>query len=207
MGTEIHAIMGHNLCETEIAELPNGLNALFQRSDRPVLCRRFPFGGEVVKHGGKFSWDPDYYPKNLREPIAAGVPEESPWRMADYTMTGVTVFSGPFGLDFWFGSQSACLGSSVHWEYLAFDKIFQSDFRQIVHLLSDFLESPFAIYVPDDVEPWCNADEGVRTGKSLDQIRSWLFETGEPVKCFENLLDAKDGSAAGYIIDKFKAFA
>src|SRR4051794_13010427 len=124
MGTEIHTIFGHKLTEKEIVELPNGLNALFQEHRRVIRFRRFAFSGDIVKCGDKFSWEPNFYPEEIRGESEPELNRQNPWARREPGMTGVINFSGPFCLDFWFGSRSACLHSDVHWQYLVFDKVF-----------------------------------------------------------------------------------
>lgn len=205
MGTEIIAIVGHKLDEKEIAELPNALNAYFQKHAKAIRFRRFAFSGEIVKRENEFVWDSSFYPEEIQNETEPEIDKQSPWAWkSNFEISGMRTLSGPFNLDFQLGGSAGLLRSDVHWEYLIYDEIFQSDFRRTVRLLCSFFTSSFAIYVPDDIEPWCYADEKVSEGKNLDEIRDWLRETGSPAKNFRELFSSKSEQAAGYFVDDFE---
>ena len=230
MSTDLYVILGHRLSDPQIEGLPALLNE-YSRGNGGLF--RLPFShhlsGEIQEQDGRWVWqpdvDPDVDPEWALGELGAGVlVSEGHWAWAwnpDRDGSSGHWFqknreqrrlrlTSTLSFSLYIGLQSVVLSPNMRWRNL-FDPVLQDDLRRYARFLTGFFGGSSAIYVPDDIDPGCEAHSNVTEGWSFDQITNWLHSQMAPAASIstEELIEPtyshgmKGFQARGYYLDDF----
>ncbi len=220
MGTEVTVILGHHLRGVKIAELPASLNE-YSRGDAGRFRLRFShsMSGEIREQDGKWVWQPDIHPEWALE--EGDLVSEDRWEwdwkaerdgnfgqwFADNIKLGRLRLTSTIS-SLYIGLHSALLVTFIEWRNFH-DPVVQVDLRHYARFLTGFFGGSSVIYVPDDIEPGCEAGYKVVDGWSIDQITNWLRRQTAPAISIEDIVEpvyyrgVRGFHPHGYYIDDF----
>ncbi len=226
MSTDLYVILGHRLSDPEVEELPALLNG-YSRANGGLFRRHFShhLSGEIQEQDGKWVWQPDVDPEWAQGELSKGitVSEEywawgwNPDRDGSFghwfhknKEHGHLRLTSTLSSSLHIGPQSAVLAPPIRWRDF-FDPVVQTDLCRYARFLTRFFGGSSAIYVPDDIDPGCEAASKVSEGWSFDQITSWLYSQMDPAASIstEELIETtyfhgrKGFQARGYYLDDF----
>jgi len=230
MSTDLYVILGHRLSDPQVQGLPTLLNG-YSRSKGGLARLHFSpdLSGEMQEQDGKWVWQPDVDPEWVPGEQDAGVPvSEGHWAWAwkpdrdgilgdwfqENKDRGSLRLISTFSFSLHIGLQSVVLSTHIRWRNF-FDPVVQADLRRYARFLAAFFGGSSAIYVPDDIDPGCEAHCNVGEGWSFDQITNWLQSQMAPAASLstEELIETTHShgmmgfQARGYYLDDFADIA
>lgn len=109
-------------------------------------------------------------------------------------------------LSVWFGPRAALITSGYGWPKDCDDMDDKQMVVDAIGAVARFFRSPRIIFLPDDIDPWCNVDEWIEAGCSLDDVLEQLAKISVPSR---DLLAARRndpeyfiGMVDGYVVEE-----
>ena len=224
MATDIYVILGHRLSDVQMEELPDALNE-YSRGDTGLFRLRFShcLSGQIQEQDGKWVWKPySYVDPAWAWAVDEGVlVSEEHWAWAWNTERDgsfrqwfaenikygrLRLNSTLSSLDI--GLHSAVLAPPIRWRNFL-DPVVQIDLRRYARFLTGFFGGSSVIYVPDDIDPGCEAASKVSDGWSFDQITKWLHSQTPPATSIEDMFEPVNSRGVkgfyprGFYLDDF----
>ena len=222
MSTELVVILEHGLSLAQIKELPTALDE-YSRSNAGLLRLRFSHSvsGSIYEQDGKWLWKQDAGPEWALDQGVFVREERWTWHWHperdknfgqgfDENLNLGRVRLVSTLTDSWLsiGLHTAVLSPPIRWRNF-FDPVVQTDLRHYARFLTGFFGGTSAIYVPDDIDPGCEATCKVTDGWNFDQITNYLRSEAPLAKSIEDTLETiyykgkKGCQARGYYLDDF----
>ncbi len=226
MSTDLYAIISNSLDDSKLRELPVLLGE-YSCANAGSLRLRFRHGysGELQEQGDGWSWQMEADEVDSKWTLEQGVlvseerwswdwkPEHDKdfeqWFQQSISY-GYLRMTSTLSTSLSVGLRSAVVSPPIRWRNL-FDPVVQADFRRYTNFLTGFFGGNSAIYVPDDIDPGCEASSKIDEGWSLDQITDWLYSQMAPATAIStaemiettHFRGMKGFQARGYYYDRF----
>jgi len=174
VGKDFTAYLGHNLDENHIYRMCHALNG-----DQFVAINSF------VKELYEFN------PNDI----------SLVWKVDSEGIGGTQDIYGPCGFNFTFSEKVCYFHHYIRWDAFLQNEDFQIKLRKVTYELSQYFQSSFAIYVPDNATKESSIIDFIwdDENRSIEYIVSWLEkECSAPKKTFKELVGSD-----GYYIDFF----
>lgn len=144
------------------------------------------------------------YINNWIEEIDAVHPEHKPvfWQVNSKGIGGTVEIYGPYGFDFTFSEKVCYFHHYIRWSTFLESDNFQKKLRLITYELTNYFQSNYAIYVPDNATKESSILDFIwdDENRSIEYITSWLqSECGNPKDTLNELINDD-----GYYIDYFE---
>ncbi len=151
---------------------------------------------------------------SLAEDMCAGIKKLSPliqnlWRLdpeRTYPAAPLSRIHDPQGLSVWFGPRAAIISTGFGWDQASEDSDLKHMVTTAICAVAQFFQSPSVVYLPDDIEPWCYADDWIADGCTLEELQQRLACIREPSPNFSEAIRAGPDSfkVDGYVIEMLK---
>jgi hypothetical protein len=107
-------------------------------------------------------------------------------------------------LSVYFGSQAALISTGYGWPGPTDNANKRQTVISAIRAVARLFRSPSVIFLPDDIEPWCHADEWIADGSTLDQLRQRLAAFTEPSPDFRAAIRQMSDcyEVDGYVVEE-----
>ncbi len=107
-------------------------------------------------------------------------------------------------LSVWFGPRAALITSGYGWPK---DRDDMNDKQMVVDAIcavARFFRSPRVIFLPDDIDPWCNADDWIGEGYSIEEVLQRLTKIRVPSRDLVAAIqhDPESWLVNGYVVEE-----
>jgi hypothetical protein len=125
--------------------------------------------------------------ESLAHTMRAGIHPTGPMFQSDWwfdpnnTASSRLIHIHGHGLSVYFGPHAAIISSGYGWLE---DRDEQRAAVAAIRAVARFFRSPSVIFLPDDIEPWCYADQWIADGPTFDDLQRRLAAIKEPSSDF-----------------------
>jgi hypothetical protein len=104
------------------------------------------------------------------------------WRLnTDYHHgLGLFLIQDSDGLTVWLGQHAALISSGYGWPEPGEDADEKEFVTTAMRAVARYFRSPRLIFLPDDIEPWCDAERWIVEGASIEELQQKLAGIGPP---------------------------
>ena len=130
--------------------------------------------------------------ETLARSMCAGIKPVSPifqnnWSLSDFSyLRLVRVHCS--GLAIYFGPRAAIVSTGFSWPHTTADHREAQMVASAVSSIARFFRSPQVIFLPDDIEPWCDVDRWISEGASIEEVRMRLAQIKGPATGFSGTI-------------------
>lgn len=113
---------------------------------------------------------------------------ESDWSLrSDYSHLHLALVQSS-NLSVYFGPRAAMISSGYGWPYDADDAEWAQMVATAAISIARFFESPHLIFLPDDIEPFCDVDSWISDGASIEDLERRLAGIRKPTEGFSGAI-------------------
>jgi hypothetical protein len=126
----------------------------------------------------------------------------SDWSLRpDFASSRRLVCIQAYGLYVLFGPHAALIPSGYGWLE---DRDEQRAAVSAIRAIARFFGSPSVIFLPDDIEPWCHADQWIADGATFDELRRRLAGIKKPSSDFRGAIRQMPDyyEVDGYVVEE-----
>jgi len=143
--------------------------------------------------------------------MCAGIQRVSPlihneWRLnTDYHHgLGLFLIQDSDGLSVWFGPHAALISSGYGWPEPSEDADEKEFVTSAMRAVARYFRSASIIFLPDDIEPWCDAERWIAAGASIEELQQKLAGIGPPSANLKAAIRQSPESwqVEGYVIEQ-----
>jgi hypothetical protein len=166
-------------------------------------------GTDIV---GAISHDLTFPPSpSLPQAMTDGIEPASPFIQNEWTWlegfereTNVRAIGTRRGPTLWLGHHAVLISTGIGWDQVAEDCNLRQQILSALFTIARFFKSSHIVFLPDDVEPWCNIQDSITDyGSTLNELVASLAKIQEPSVDFKSAMKiASDHSVNGYLIMK-----
>ena len=151
--------------------------------------------------------------ESLAQSMRVGIQPVSPifqgdWSVDpnDYASSRRLISIHGYGLSVLFGPHAALIPSGYAWP----GPMEHSNEQQLViwaiRAVARFFRSPRVIFLPDDIEPWCDIDTWIAEGLTLEELQQRLARIREPSPDFSAAIRQSPDSwqVDGYVVEELE---
>ncbi len=133
-----------------------------------------------------FGHTADFPPtESLVRSMCAGIKRVSPlihnaWRLNTEYHHGLGLFyiHDPDGLTLWLGPHAALISSGFGWPESGEEADEKEFVTSAMRAVARFFRSDRIIFLPDDIEPWCDAERWIAEGFTIEELQQKLVQIG-----------------------------
>jgi hypothetical protein len=104
------------------------------------------------------------------------------------------------GFIVWIGKHAGTISTGTGWDQVADDMELKDEVNSAVFAIARFFNSPEVVFLPDDVEPWCNIKDLIfEQGLTFEEFVTRLKHVQEPCTDFKSAIKRQPE----YVIDGY----
>ncbi len=147
-------------------------------------------------------------PESLAHSMRAGIQPTGPMFESDLrfdpnnTASSRLIHISGHGLSVYFGPHAAIISSGYGWLE---DRDEQRAAVEAIRAVARFFRSSGVIFLPDDIEPWCNASAWIAAAATFDDLQRRLAAIKPPSSGFRSAIRQMPDcwEVDGYVLEEF----